>query len=125
MSPPTPQLLQKAGIDQKLNNQVPLDTTFRDSTGTQVTIGKYFQPDKPVALALVYYSCNMLCPMTLDGITKSLKELHATAGKDFNVVIVSFNPQETPRYRRRQKTRIHHRIQPPRHRSRLAFPHRR
>lgn len=90
------QLLQKAGVDQKLNAQVPPDITFKDSTGTQVTIGKYFQPGKPVALALVYYSCNMLCPMTLDGITKSLKELSVSPGKDYNVVIVSFNPQETP-----------------------------
>jgi protein SCO1/2 len=90
------QLLQKAGVDQKLNNLVPLDTTFRDSTGATVKLGQYFQPGKPVILSLVYYSCNMLCPMTLDGITKSLKELNTTAGKDFNVVFVSFNPKETP-----------------------------
>jgi protein SCO1 len=90
------QMLQKAGVDQKLNNLVPLDTTFRDSTGATVKLGQFFQPGKPVILALVYYSCNMLCPMTLDGITKSLKELNTTAGKDFNVVFVSFNPKETP-----------------------------
>jgi protein SCO1/2 len=90
------QLLRKAGVDQKLNNLVPLDTTFRDSTGATVKLGKYFEPGKPVVLALVYYSCNMLCPMTLDGITKSLRELNTTAGKDYNVVFVSFNPKETP-----------------------------
>ena len=90
------QLLQKAGVDQKLDNQVPLDIPFKDSTGATVKLGQYFQPGKPVVLALVYYSCNMLCPMTLDGITKSLKELNTSAGKDFNVVFVSFNPKETP-----------------------------
>jgi protein SCO1/2 len=90
------QLLQKAGIDQKLDAPVPLDITFKDSTGATVKLGKYFQPGKPVVLALVYYGCKMLCPMTLDGITKSLKELELSAGKDFNVVIVSFNPEEKP-----------------------------
>lgn len=91
------QLLQKAGIDQKLNAQVPLDLTFRDSTGKTVKLGDYFKSGKPVAFSLVYYGCTMLCPMTLDGITKSLKELQLTAGKDYNVVIVSFNPAEGPK----------------------------
>jgi protein SCO1/2 len=90
------QLLQKAGIDQKLNAQVPLDIPFKDSTGAPVTFGQYFHPGKPVVLAMVYYSCSMLCPMTMDGITKSLKELSTTAGKDYNVVFVSINPAETP-----------------------------
>lgn len=90
------QLLKKAGVDQKLNALVPLDIKFKDSTGATVEFGKYFQPGKPVVLALVYYGCKMLCPMTLDGITKSLKELKLSASKDFNVVIVSFNPEEKP-----------------------------
>jgi len=32
-----PKALQNVGIDQKLNQQVPLDLTFRDETGNTVT----------------------------------------------------------------------------------------
>ncbi len=35
----TPPQLRGVGIDQRLNNQVPLDLKFRDETGQTVTLG--------------------------------------------------------------------------------------
>ena len=83
------------GIDQRLNAQVPLDLRFRDETGRSVQLGDYFG-SKPVILALVYYRCPMLCPLVLDGLVSSLRVLSFTAGNQFTVVVVSFNPRETP-----------------------------
>lgn len=89
-----PPALRNVGIDQKMGAQVPLDVPFVDASGQQVTLRKYM--GKPVILALVYYSCPSLCTMILDGVVRSIKDLNLTAGKDFNVVAVSFDPRETP-----------------------------
>jgi protein SCO1/2 len=80
---------------QRQNQQMPLDTPLKDETGRSVRLGDYFT-DKPVVLAFVYYQCPMLCPMTLNGISSALKALSFTPGKDFEVVVVSFDPRDTP-----------------------------
>lgn len=90
-----PPLLQNVGIDQRLNEQVPLDTPFRDESGRTVLLKEFFH-DKPVILSLVYYQCPMLCNQLLNGLNGSLKALAFTVGKEFDVVTVSFNPQEGP-----------------------------
>ena len=90
-----PALLEKVGIDQRLNAQLPLQTTFHDESGRTVQLGEYFK-DKPVVLAMVYYTCPMLCNEVLSGLTSSLKMLQFTAGKEFEVVAISINPSERP-----------------------------
>jgi protein SCO1/2 len=90
-----PKLLRDVGIDQKLNEQLPLQLTFRDETGRTVQLGEYFG-QKPVILALVYYECPMLCTQVLNGLLTSLKGIPLDVGKQFNVVTVSFNPREKP-----------------------------
>src|SRR5262249_25118276 len=82
------------GFDQRLDEQVPLDLAFRDETGKAVRLGDYFNR-KPVILALVYYQCPMLCNQVLNGLAGGLKALPFVAGKEFEVVVVSFNPRET------------------------------
>src|SRR5262245_51392749 len=82
------------GFDQRLDEQVPLELAFRDESGNTVRLGDYFNR-KPVILALVYYQCPMLCSQVLNGLTGSLKALSFDAGREFEVVAVSFNPRET------------------------------
>jgi protein SCO1/2 len=57
-----PDLLKDVGIDQKLNDSIPLDLKFRDEHGKPVELAQYFG-SKPVILSLVYYNCPMLCSM--------------------------------------------------------------
>jgi protein SCO1/2 len=90
-----PAALRDVGIDQKLNQPVPLDLMFRDETGRSVNLGDYFG-QKPVILVLAYYECPMLCTMVLNGVLRSLRALSFDVGHQFNVVTVSFNPKETP-----------------------------
>ena len=90
-----PEILGKIGIDQKLDAQVPLDLAFRDETGRAVKLADYFG-SKPVVLTLVYYECPMLCTQVLNGAVGAFKTLNFTAGNQFDVVTVSFNPKETP-----------------------------
>jgi len=90
-----PVLLQKVSFEQKLGAQVPLDLKFRDEYGNQIALGQYFH-QKPVILSLVYFQCPMLCTQVLNGMVSSFLPLSFTAGKEFEVVTVSFDPRETP-----------------------------
>jgi protein SCO1/2 len=84
------------GIDQKLDQQVPLDLTFKDEAGRDVPLSAFFSKGKPVVLALVYYRCPMLCTQILTGLESSLKAVTFNPGQDFEVVAVSFDPKDTP-----------------------------
>ena len=90
-----PKALQNVGIDQKLNQQLPLDLTFRDENGQVVELGQYFGK-RPVVLSLVYYSCPMLCTQVLNGMVGAFKTLSFVPGEQYEVVTVSFDPRETP-----------------------------
>ncbi len=90
-----PPVLKDVGIDQLLNNQVPLDLEFRDETGRTVKLAEYFN-DKPVVLSLVYYDCPQLCTQVLTGLLGTLKTLPMTPGREFVNVTVSFDPREKP-----------------------------
>jgi protein SCO1/2 len=98
MSPPAnvrPAYLQNVGIEQHLDAQVPADLPFVDDTGHSVKLGDYFGT-KPLILNLVYYNCTMLCGEALAGLSGSMKMVKFNVGDEFDVITVSFNPQETP-----------------------------
>jgi protein SCO1/2 len=88
-----PAILNKVGIAQRLNEQLPLGLTFTDDAGMQVQLASYFGK-KPAILALVYYQCPMLCSEELNGLTSALEMVNFVPGKDFNVIVVSIDPSE-------------------------------
>ncbi|MDZ4803638.1 MAG: SCO family protein [Candidatus Eisenbacteria bacterium] len=90
-----PAALVGVGIDQRLNNPVPLDLEFTDETGAAVTLRDYMTQGKPVILSLAYYSCPMLCTQVLNGLASSLKGVGLVPGTDFEMITVSFDSTET------------------------------
>jgi protein SCO1 len=90
-----PGLLGRIRIDQRLNEQVPLDIPFTDETGREIRLGELFGK-RPVILALVYYECPMLCTQVLNGLVTALGVMSFEPGREFDVVAVSFNPKEGP-----------------------------
>jgi protein SCO1/2 len=93
-----PASLANVGIDQKLDTQVPLDATFKDDFGTQVTLANYFGPghDRPAILALVYYGCPRLCTTVLNQLKNAMMPMTLDPGKDFELIVISFDPREGP-----------------------------
>ena len=91
-----PPVLQNVGFEPPLSGQVPLDLSFRDETGRDVRLRDYFGQQRPVVLALVYYGCPMLCNQVEQGVVGSLKMLSFNAGRDYEVLFVSFDAHETP-----------------------------
>lgn len=109
-----PTALAGVGIDQKLNEQLPLDAVFRDEEGTEVKLGQYFGK-KPVVLALVYYDCPMLCTQILNGMVGSFKVMSFTPGTEYEIVSVSFDPRETPKLAKaKKKTYVNYLTEPKR-----------
>ncbi len=97
-----PSVLNKVSIVQKLNTQIPLDGEFRDETGKAIRMGDYFG-ERPAILALVYYNCPMLCSEELDGLVGALEMVKFTPGKDFDVIVASIDPSETPEIAAKKK----------------------
>jgi protein SCO1 len=97
-----PPILDKVYVHQRLNQQIPLDQTFRDETGATVKLGDYFTK-RPVILAIVYYSCPMLCSEELNGLVGALEMVKFRPGKDFDIVAVSIDPTEGPELAAKKK----------------------
>src|ERR1017187_1581190 len=97
-----PTVLQKVGVDQHLNQQLPLDAQFVDDTGRTVRLGDYFGKH-PAILSLVYYNCPMLCSEEMDGLASALEMVRMNPGKDFEVIIISIDPSETPELAAKKK----------------------
>ena len=93
-----PDQLKEVSFRQRLDETLPLDAPFKDEYGRPVTLGKYFGGERPVILAFVYYRCPMLCTQVMNGLSGSIRALTGAlaAGKDFDVVLVSFDPQDSP-----------------------------
>ena len=90
-----PPAMKDVTFKQRLGEQLPLDAKFKDESGRDVALGDYFGK-KPVVLAFVYFQCPMLCPLVMNGISSALKVVPFTAGKEFDVVLVSFDHRDTP-----------------------------
>jgi len=88
-----PAILKGVGIEQRLNQQLPLNLTFTDDQGKQVQLASYFGK-RPAILALVYYRCPMLCSEELNGLTGALQMVKFVPGRDFDVIVVSIDPSE-------------------------------
>jgi len=88
--------LEHVSFRQRLGDKLPMDASFKDENGRPVTLGSYFGGTRPVVLAFVYYQCPMLCTQVMNGISSALKVVPFGAGKDFDVVLISFDPRDTP-----------------------------
>jgi protein SCO1 len=103
-----PKPLREIGFDQNLGQQLPLDAQFMDEDGRAVTLGSYYGK-RPVLLAFVYYTCPMLCTQVLNAMTATISMLSLDTGKDFDVVLVSIDPRETPAQAAAKKQEYLHR----------------
>ena len=97
--------LREVGIEQRIEQQIPLDASFVDEQGRDVQLREFFADEKPVVLALVYNRCPMLCNMVLSGLISTLRVMKLEPGKDFEVLAVSFDSKEPFTVAARQKAK--------------------
>jgi protein SCO1/2 len=94
MLPPQAAILGKVGFAQRLNSQVPVDLHFTNDHGENVTLADCMQA-RPTVFVLAYYRCPMLCNQVLNGVARTLQAIDFEPGKEFEVVVVSFDPTDT------------------------------
>ncbi len=90
-----PEELEGVGVTEHLKEKIPLDLEFTNAEGKAVSIGEYFDGERPVILNLGYFRCPMLCGLVVNGMTDAMKEMPWTPGKEFQIVTVSIDPLET------------------------------
>ncbi|MBZ5527365.1 MAG: SCO family protein [Acidobacteriia bacterium] len=100
--PGLPASLRSIGFAPKLDAVIPGTAAFRDETGREVRLGDYYGI-RPVLLAFVYYQCPALCDQLQQGIAGTLKMLSLRPGSDYEVVLISFDPKDTPEIAARKK----------------------
>ena len=88
-------LLTHVGFDQNLGAQVPLDLIFRDARGVTMRLRGALN-DRPTLLVPGYYGCANLCGAVRAGVAHAVEKSGLVAAKQFNVVLVSIDPHETP-----------------------------
>jgi protein SCO1/2 len=106
-APTEEEILRQIGVDEKPGAKVPLNLPFSDSQGRRVTLGKFFNGG-PVILTLNYYSCPMLCPLTFRNLVETMNNIQGLSlGKDFRIVTVSIDPDETVERTREKEKETH------------------
>jgi protein SCO1/2 len=90
-----PDLHQRVGFDQELGAQVPLDTLFHEASGKAIHLRGLLH-GKPVLLVPGYFTCKTLCSVVRTGVAKGVRGTGFTPGTQFDVVLVSIDPKETP-----------------------------
>ena len=95
--------LEGVGVEEKLENQLPLDLVFVTSDGKKIRLGELFESGKPVLLSLNYSDCPMLCRLQLNGLVDGLRDMKLEPGRDFHIISVSIDPSETPMRARQTK----------------------
>jgi protein SCO1/2 len=102
----TPRELEHVGVKEHLDGPLPLDTPLRDHTGKPVTLGSFFDGKRPVVLQFAYHSCPVVCSMITNNLAAGLKGVPWTIGKEFDVITISIDPNESLERTAKKRTSI-------------------
>ncbi len=97
-------LREKVGVVEKLGNKIPLNTKFFDSNGKEVKLKDLIT--KPTVIDLVYYKCTGICTPLMTEVADVVNKIDLTAGKDYNIISISFNPDELPKDAAKKKAEM-------------------
>ncbi|MBY0228549.1 MAG: SCO family protein [Gemmataceae bacterium] len=78
----------------RLGERLPADLAFTDETGKKVALGDY--RGKPFILVMAWYKCPRLCTLVLNDLVKGLRGIPFDVGREFDVVVASYDPTEPP-----------------------------
>lgn len=87
---------KRAGWDPKIGARAPVDAALTDEAGQPARLSDYLAPGRPVILVMAYYECPMLCSLVMNGLATALRRVDLEPGRDFEVVVVSIDPTDTP-----------------------------
>jgi protein SCO1/2 len=92
---------EQIGIEEKLGQRIPLDASFRNEEGKQVLLKDVL--GKPIIVSLVYLKCSHTCPLLLGALAEVLGRVKLKPLKDYSVLTISFDEEDTPDIARDKK----------------------
>ncbi|MEX0986178.1 MAG: SCO family protein [Bacteroidales bacterium] len=81
------------GVDEKLNNYIPLDAYLFNIEGDTVFLREIY--DKPTIILFVYYRCPGICSPLMDGLAEVIDKSDLVIGEDYQAITISFDPRES------------------------------
>lgn len=92
------------GINEKLGNQLAVETVFTDENNKQVYLKNIV--NKPTVLMFVYYNCPSLCNPLMAEVASLVDRVDLTPAKDYQLVCVSFDEEENSTVAAKKKQNI-------------------
>ena len=81
-------------LDQRIGESLPMDLQFKDASGQTVRLGDLVGP-RPVVITPVFFSCPMLCNITIDQLINRMSDVRLDVGRDFDIITYSFDHRDT------------------------------
>lgn len=82
-------------VEEKTGSFVKVDSVFYDEKGKRI-IFKELLGDKPLVILPVYYTCPNVCNFLMGSISSIIKDLGVKPIKDYRIVSISFDENDTP-----------------------------
>jgi protein SCO1/2 len=95
---------KEVGIFEQLDKKIPDSVFFTDLNHKKVNVKQLI--DKTTIFSFVYYKCPGLCSPLLNGISDVIDKCDAGLGADYQVITISFNPEDTPEMGRAKKNNL-------------------
>ncbi len=102
----TPAEIEGTGIDEKLGEKIDLDMDFVNEEGQTVRLREYFNNGRPLLVSFIYYNCPNLCNFHLNGMVESLSKFSWEAGKTYDYLVISIDPNEKSNLAKAKKANL-------------------
>ncbi len=84
----------QSNVKEQLGRRIPSGLVLRDEKGEKVLLDAIIKI--PTVISLVYFSCKNKCPILLGAMAETLTKVPFSPLKDFQVLTVSFDPEDRP-----------------------------
>jgi len=91
--PPPADLDARAGFDQHLGTQLPLQTSLRNAEDRAASLGDRLH-GHPAIMALGYFECRHLCDTVMQSMAHAVARAGLQPGRDVEVIFLSIDPRE-------------------------------
>ena len=88
------QVEENIGLEEHLDEIIPDNITLYNQDSVAVELKSLI--DKPTIISFVYYNCPGLCSPLLGGIADAIERNDLVLGKDYQIITISFNPEDGP-----------------------------
>ena len=82
------------GLTEKTGGFIDMNAKFLDSKGQEVILKDYI--DRPTLVLMIFFHCSQACGLQMAFLATALKQMNDIPGKDYKVLSISFDDEDTP-----------------------------